>query len=585
MLSEPITNRDNSLSITNSSGEDLIVLSSYDESLETSSHTPFENSLAALKTVKNKTVISDQETGVFHLDGILTSKGEKIPSRIYDLLFVKPKSFFPIANHAVMENDDDDDDPAYDPITITGREKEQMLLARKFCMHIFASPTSKLTVGFIKALNSNSLTEKPESLNQIDTKLDNFAAINAFLQSTKSYKTLDFFAISTELSFLKSYLGPWTGNKETSTFYLYTHDSSSKGLKMPTLVGTVTFTKLKFSTQVFELKNGYKSIFIDEKTKKNIPLEFDQGVLRANEQGMSIVLTPYFMKKSKWTNKSTDKVIMVAIVGKINQQDVLGSEIKLDIKKTPYDPGSFAAFIHPTTFSGHFSLAMGVAGVVFTVHFVAGLAISAYKFLKGQFGAKVPEPMERLHEKFEEMFDKMQELTSRQEVGYIDLRDVDATTNDMKAEEIALNQKEVLVNDIKSCKVMKASLKNIVKLKGADRNIENIAEELHEIEGGLEQTLQERIENLESRLEEMSKQIKSLQNLITQQQNELKHRMTEDEIEQTKEVEERFEEFDEAREEIKQNMEDVNEGEGTSEREVEVSEDFEGLEPLLEFGL
>lgn len=330
-LKSTTTDHDDHVSITNSSGTNLHVLNSFNES-DKALKTVYENTLTLFSTIEGKEVIEDKQTASIKLTGnTFTYDGKTLPGFSYNLLFVEPKIYFPISIAYVSNLDG-----PYGSITVT--EKEKKILkesAWSFYQRILAYPTSDLALDFLQALKESA-------------HVGNVDAVDAYFQATKSYKDLDFKSVQLVMSYMKNYAGAWCKNQSECTFYLYASLDKEKPLKLqePVLIGRLEFTKQDLSFPKIDLTKGYTISFKDD-NGIDIPVEFLRGLFR--EDSLSLSLAPTFMPKSRLDGNIKEDEIIPFIYGQVNGISVVGVKEKIvpnekPSQGTPYAFWSFDSF-------------------------------------------------------------------------------------------------------------------------------------------------------------------------------------------------------------------------------------------------
>lgn len=380
--SAEVSNED-TIKITNQSGSPVYVLYSFTES---DIKSPYESTLTLLSTVDGKRVIADKETAVIPLkETYCNPEGKTEPFHQYALIFVNPNTLSPISKAFVVR----EKDHSYLPISITEKDKDKLIQARRFHQRLLAYPAADFSVNFAKALERAS---KPQD---DDDSLGGFDLVDKYFQDSKLFKSVDYDAFALETSYENNYAGVWVGNKPVFTFYFYVPSSKSErieasDIKAPDFVGSLHFTQEKLSSKLIDPKKGYTILFKDDKDY-TIPIKFEGGYFSADNDSDVISLQPTFMTKSTLTSKSQDKEIIPTINGKVNGVSVIGITVKQDLEANPGTDKSWYAFWHPKNFQQWLSLFMSIIGIGFGVHIMIQLTSWIYKKAKG-FSSSIKKP-------------------------------------------------------------------------------------------------------------------------------------------------------------------------------------------------
>lgn len=562
----------NGCSIINASDSSISILSAFDES--DTIKTVYEDQLTLLPTTDEQKTISNGETKTVNLTGnYFTLNGQKIPSTIYDLLSVIPNSLFPIKNSTVNKLG-----LSYPHLRVTKEDKASMVLAYQFYQKILAYPTSNLAQGFTNALKG-ILNGNASSKGDIQSITD------GFFQGTTLYKSLNFIAVSTIMSYAKNRASSWAGNQLSSTYYLYYpgNNKNATATQAPNFEGEVIFTKKSTSTieDPMDPNSGYDITF-KEAGGSITSLTYKQGQFYSNGPNV-IYLQPSFTTKSRLTNNPKDNQIIPILNGNINGVSVFGTQTKQDLSGSNSE-SSWYAFWHPKNFQQWINLFVSLGGIAAGIQIIVQGVMSIYKKLAKKFTPK-PERediLKKVNQELEDLRDQLQKIQDRLGPGEIpDQAGIEESIQEGRAAlaaqtsfQEALVQTEILSNQ-------NNVLNEYAEIEGVTEQIEESSYEINNAMGSTQTALDQfsaaktpqevslATDQLDSSITSNIKTIPNITETLNQVGTQVESELSDQAQANIEASNKAIEELEEARKAVEEMREESEKGEGADDPDVE----------------
>lgn len=329
----------------------------------------FEQSLKLLPTTTGATSIAANSVGTVVLDDSHMNNGTPTYTKLYDVIYVKPGTLFPVMSRGAML---DHTTQAYAPVTITDDDVNVMKQTEAFTQTIAAYPTSTLAQNYANALQS--------SVNNSDDADTLDDAVSAFFASTKAYPDVTLDSVVALKSYYDTYPQVWADYKSTKTYYFYSSDgtkvsaSGSLTINIPTTIG------------LDKTLPGFSFIYTDANNNAT-PLSYIDGqfVDNPNTDVPNICFAGTFVVKSTLTKVDTDTMIIPILSGTVYNTTVLGYDTQIDQNNNSSDPNDqwsgLYALLHPKDAAGWMQLFLTFVGVTMGIDFV----MKAAKSVKDKF--------------------------------------------------------------------------------------------------------------------------------------------------------------------------------------------------------
>lgn len=360
--------------VTNHSSVPVMTLSAFNTNNQTS-EIGYAQTLEILYAEDKSCILEKNSVHMLPLNRMEpnpSQPGSSLYCMLYELIFVEPKTLFPVQNSAEMINFLEG---TYPDITLQATHQKRMNLALQFYQAINAYPTSNLAKDFCQTVQ--------KSLNNSDSASDANKKIDQFFSSTKQYQGLDYNSYVILASYLQCYANIWACNQESYTYYFYNaNSSSSNSTTAPVYQGKLIFNKISTSAiaNPQDANGGYRICYIN-------PAQVSTEIFYNNGQFVSdihadipqICLQGTFIVQSQFTNKKTDTQIIPILCGSIYDQKVIGSyseQSKGSSHSGWYD------FWHPTSLTGWISLILQLFGIIQLIHFICHLFMSFIKKIR-----------------------------------------------------------------------------------------------------------------------------------------------------------------------------------------------------------
>lgn len=456
---------DKNCKVTNNAGVAAVALNAFNSSTNVASNSPKQGYMQQLKLLKSgsKSTIANGATATLVLDETyVDSTGATQPCYIYDLLFSKPDSLFPVA---VQSEVLDFAKQSYPSISLTSAQNANMAKALTFCENIMTSPTSKMAVAFQAAM-TNALKEG--SVAKID------AAMATFWQQYPAFAGLDFPSYVAASTYLRAFAYLWGMNDKGEpgqTYYVYTSSagggSSSGGV---TNTGKIVFSKKANAPSPADPTdpNSGFDITYTPTSGPSTSLTFDNGQLI--DGAGAIALNGGFGYKATFTNQTGDTTVWPIFSGTV---------VNLKAMAIPLAPESgWDKFWSGLSFEKLLDYFLKVMGVWMALDFLKQKLTAKEKKLADDEANKNEgkEPDKQQQEEADEAADKVGDAAQKENQ---DLADRAAPGDDIK---VASNQQEFddAVENVRG--EGSAAYKNVAEdnLKGgidsANKQIEDLAE-------------------------------------------------------------------------------------------------------------
>jgi hypothetical protein len=303
---------DKNCKVTNNSGAAVVALNAFNSSTNVAANSPKQGYMQQLKLLTsgaNATIGDGADATIVLDETYVDSTGKTQPCYIYDLLFSKPDSLFPVAVQAEML---DFAKQSYPDITLTSAQNANMAKALAFCQNIMTSPTSKMSVAFQAAM-TNALKES--SIAKIE------AAMSAFWNQYPVFAGLDFKSYVAVSTYLRAFAYLWGMNDKGEagqTYYVYASsgggDSSSGGV---TNTGKIVFSKKSNAPSPADPSDPNSGFDITYTPSSGSPttLTFDNGQLI--DGSGAIALNGGFGFKGTFTNDTGDTTVWPVFSGTV----------------------------------------------------------------------------------------------------------------------------------------------------------------------------------------------------------------------------------------------------------------------------
>jgi hypothetical protein len=315
----------------------------------------FEQGLKLLSTTSGAQSIAANSSGTVVLDDWHDNNGVSTYTKLYDIIYAKPDTLFPIKSQGAILNHSTQD---YTPVTVTNDEVNAMKQTEAFTQTIAAYPTSQLAQSYTAALQST--TNSATGSDDIDDK------ISAFFASTQQYQDVTLDTIIALKSYYDVFPMVWAGYQSTKTYYFYSSDGSTvkaNGSLVINIPSTITLDKSL---------PGFSFTYTDANNNKK-PLLYVNGqfVDDATSDVPNICLNGTFVLKSTLTKVDTDTMIIPILSGTIFSDQVLGYDTPLSKDGGDSDGwGGLYTLLHPKDAQGWLQLFLTFVGVVMGVDFV-----------------------------------------------------------------------------------------------------------------------------------------------------------------------------------------------------------------------
>ncbi len=352
-----------SLSVTNNSGTDVVILDAYESATNVANNSPqqgYNQALKALPLTAGGTVLANGAAGTVTLNDtrVDPKTGQTEPNYLYQLLLSDAKSLFPVLNVGVGLSF-----PAmvYPPITATAAAAQNMKLALGFQQNIMAYPGSNLAKGFVAALNQ-AQQQLPATMMQ---------TMAAYFNTTKGFQGLDFPSYVAVSTFMQAFAWTWglTGSTPGRTYYVYSSadaQSSSSG-GSPSSQGKIVFSGTAPATGNPNDPNSGYEIRYSPSSGSSVTLYFSSGQI-VNDRDAdipAIALQGTYGLKSTFTQEASDDVLWPMFVGMIDGQQVIA------VSQAPEDAFlKWLKSLMPKTFGELVNTFMMVMGVWMAVDFL-----------------------------------------------------------------------------------------------------------------------------------------------------------------------------------------------------------------------
>lgn len=329
----------------------------------------FEQSLKLLKTATGADSIPSLSSGTVTLDDYHMSNNVLTYSKLYDLIYVKPGTLFPVKSQGIME---DFKTRSYAPVTVTADDVKVMQQTEAFLQNVAAYPTSTLAQDYTSALQST--TDTAADPNDIDSQVANFFA------TKKEYNLVTLDSVMALNSYYNTFPMVWTDYQSTKTYYFYASDGTtvtSKGsltIEIPSTIG------------LDKTLPGFKFTYTDE-NNQSIPLFYSEGLFVENTDVdlPHISIAGTFVVKSTLTKVDTDVDIIPILTGTIYTHPILGYDTPLTPAPSSGngDDGDgwsgLYTLLHPKDAAGAAQLFLEFVGLVMGIDFFFGKPLRALK--------------------------------------------------------------------------------------------------------------------------------------------------------------------------------------------------------------
>ncbi len=322
----------------------------------------FEQNLKLLSTTAGTKSIAANSSGTVVLDDTHDNNGTPTYTKLYDIIYAKNDTLFPVKSKGAMLNLKTQD---YTPVTITNDDATVMQQTELFTQTIAAFPTSQLAKDYIAALQSS-----PDNATTSD---DIDSAVSSFFAGTSQFKKVTLDSLVALKSYYNTYPLVWTGYKNTKTYYLYSSDGTnvtSNGSLVITIPATIGLDK-KLS--------GFSFTYTDAKNNsKELHYVAGQFVDDPDADVPNVCLVGTFMLKSTVTKVDTDTDIITILSGTVYNNTVIGYDTPLpdNTDGTAGQNGSWSGLytlLHPKDAAGYMQLFLTFVGVVMGIDFVMKL--------------------------------------------------------------------------------------------------------------------------------------------------------------------------------------------------------------------
>ncbi|PVD52258.1 hypothetical protein DC498_11075 [Terrimonas sp.] len=346
------------LVITNNSSINLAII---DAAATDDNQVVFEQSLKLLPTIDGKQSIAANSSGTVVLDDTHDNNGTPTYTKLYDIIYAKTDTLFPVKSQGAMLNFKTQD---YAPVAVTDDEAKIMQETEVFTQTIAAYPTSQLAKDYIAALQGS--TNNASSEDDIDD------AVASFFASTNSYKDVTLDSLIALKSYYNTYPMVWTGYQSSKTYYLYSSDGTtviSNGSLTVTIPSTIGLDKSLpgFSFTYKDANNNTKALHYAN----------GQFVDDPNADVPNICLVGTFILKSTITKVDTDTDIITILSGNVYNNTVIGYETPLPDNSNNGGGGDSSGnwsglytLLHPKDAAGWMQLFLTFVGVVMGIDFL-----------------------------------------------------------------------------------------------------------------------------------------------------------------------------------------------------------------------
>lgn len=302
---------DKTCKVTNNSGVTVVALNAFNSSTNVANNSPKQGYMQQLDLLKvsGAATLATGANGTVVLDETYKdSSGNSQPCYIYDLLFSKPDSLFPVAVQAEVL---DFAKQSYPDITLTSAQNANMTKALAFCQNIMTSPTSKMSVAFQAAMTD---ALKQGSIDKIE------AAMTAFWNQYPVFAGLDFPSYVAVSTYLRAFAYLWGMNDKGQpgqTYYVYTSSGGGSSSGGVTNAGKIVFAKKSGAPSPADPSdpNSGFDITYTPTSGPSTKLTFDNGQL-IDGTG-AIALNGGFGYKATFTNETGDTTVWPVFSGTV----------------------------------------------------------------------------------------------------------------------------------------------------------------------------------------------------------------------------------------------------------------------------